>query len=294
MVSYALLFALAAIGRDGGSMIPPLLKYPGSKVRLAPWILSSMPVHLHYVEPYCGSAAVFLAKEPSVHEVLNDLNGSIVNFFEVVRTRGEELADVLRYTPWSEAEYLAVEREYICDDPLEHARRFAIRCWQAHGVRLTWTSGWRHNGLNGHSYPARHWKQLPERILLAIERFRDAEIRQRPALEIIRYYNAPDVLLYIDPPYPLSTRNDRLYSHEMSDADHIQLLDTLRESGSMILLSTYENDMYTVRLGAWGWQRATMGAVAEHGLARTEVLWSNPRAARTRQLSLFEQQGGVA
>ncbi len=174
-------------------------------------------------------------------------------------------------------------------DPIEDARRFLIRCWQAHGVRIAWTSGWKHNGLNGRAYPVRLWQQLPERILAVINRLRDAEIRQRPALEIIDYYNAPDCLLYVDPPYILSTRgrSDRLYSHEMTDSDHIELVEVLDRHTGPVVLSGYAHPLYDKRLAHW--YRVTAPAIAEHGRQRTEVLWLNPKAARLQQLPLFAE-----
>src|SRR5579872_2181089 len=101
------------------SPIKPVLKYPGSKWRIAPQITSCFPEHVHYVEPYCGSAACFFSKEPSVHEVLNDLNGSIVNLFRVIRTDGEALARAIEMTPWAEEEFSLAERQYEgTGDPL--------------------------------------------------------------------------------------------------------------------------------------------------------------------------------
>lgn len=266
--------------------IRPILKYPGAKWRLAPQILPYFPPHHHYVEPYCGSAACFFLKEPSAHEVLNDLNGSIVNLFRVIRERGEELARAIEMTAWSEEEYLQVEKQYTKGDAVERARRFLIRCWQAHGVRLPATSGWKHNGLDGRAYPVRLWKQLPDRLLAVVDRLRDAEIRQRPGLEIIQYYNASDVLLYVDPPYVLRTRKGvKFYSHEMTDAEHLTLLDALDAHKGFVVLSGYAHPLYDERLQHW--QRVTLQSVAEHGQLRTEVLWLNQKAARCQQLSLF-------
>jgi DNA adenine methylase len=269
-------------------VIKPILKYPGGKWRLAPWIVSFFPEHEHYVEPYCGSAACFFSKTPSVHEVLNDLNGSIVNLFRVIRSRGCDLAQAIEMTPWAEEEFSASEKQYAdTGDPVEDARRFLVRCWQAHGVRIAWTSGWKHNGLNGRAYPVRLWQQLPDRILAVIERLRDAEIRQRPALEIIDYYNAPDVLLYVDPPYILSTRGrpDKLYSHEMTDRDHKELLEALDKHTGPVVLSGYTHPLYEERLAHWC--RVSVPAVAEHGRQRTEVLWLNKRA-QYQQMALFD------
>lgn len=68
-----------------------VLKYPGSKWRLADWIVSLMPPHKSYLEPFFGSGAVFFKKTPSRIETINDLDGEIVNLFRVIRERSEEL-----------------------------------------------------------------------------------------------------------------------------------------------------------------------------------------------------------
>ncbi len=72
-------------------IIRPVLKYPGSKWRLAEWIVSLMPPHKSYLEPFFGSGAVFFNKPPSRIETINDLDGEIVNLFRVIRERPEEL-----------------------------------------------------------------------------------------------------------------------------------------------------------------------------------------------------------
>jgi DNA adenine methylase len=270
------------------AMIKPILKYPGAKWMLAPRIASLFPSHKRYVEPYCGSAAVFFAKEPAEHEILNDLYGCLINFFTVLRDHPQELARRIDLTPWSEEEYRRCEQAFTdSPDPIENARRFMVRCWQAHGTRFRSTAhrqGWRHNGLSGHQYPALRWQGIPDRLLAAAHRLKDAELRCRPAMEMIRYYNTPDTLLYIDPPYLRTTRNDRYYVHEMSDRDHLALLEALEAHQGPVVLSGYAHPLYDERLGHW--QRVELVAIAEHGKRRTEVLWLN-RACGARQLPLF-------
>lgn len=265
--------------------LKPILKYPGAKWRLAPWIISHFPPHVHYVEAYVGSGACFFLKEPSTHEVLNDLNASVVNLFRVLRERGEELAKAIALTPWAEDEYLLVERDCTDGDELEHARRFLIRCWQAHGGTLYQVAGWKHNGLNGHAYPARLWRHLPDRLRAVINRLKDAEIRNIPALACIDYYNAPDVLHYVDPPYVLATRARKYYPYEMTEGDHLDLLELLDRHKGSIVLSGYAHPLYDERLKLW--QRIELPTVGEHGKRQTEVLWINKHAARLQQLSLF-------
>lgn len=260
-------------------MVRPILRYPGGKWLLADWIVSQFPEHTGYLEPYCGSAAVFFHKEPAEHEIINDLNGDLVNLFRVLRSHSLELIDQIHLTPWSREEY---DASYApCEDPIERARRFLVRCWQAHGTRLNGKSGWRHRGPSSGGKTASLWKQLPDRLMAVIDRLKDAEIECLPALDIIKAY--PDFLLYVDPPYELSTRNGAMYSHEMTLKDHRELLETLLQHRGPVVLSGYAHELYDTMLERW--TRLTMPALAEHGKRAEEVLWLNPQATRERQLT---------
>jgi DNA adenine methylase len=265
----------------------PILKYPGAKWSIASWIVSHFPAHTHYLEPYCGSAAVFFAKTPAKHEVLNDLDESIVNLFMVLREQGEELARLIDFTPWSESEYERYEKQYHnTGDPLEDARRFLVRSWQAHGGTIAQVSGWKHNGLAGRVYPVRLWRKLPERLLAVVDRLKEAEIRNRPALELIDLYNHSDCLIYADPPYLLSTRSRKYYRYEMSNEEHLTLLETLQRHRGPVVLSGYSHPLYEERLT--GWHRVTIPTITEHGNTRLEVLWINEKATCMQQQSLFD------
>lgn len=263
--------------------LKPILRYPGAKWLLADWITEQFPKHNQYIEPYCGSAAVFLNKEPAGHEVINDLNGDIVNLFRIMRSRMDELTWAIHLTPWSREEYYASYEPV--EDELERARRFLVRCWQAHGTRLNNKSGWRHAGQSATKSTVSAWKKLPDRLAATIERLRDAEIECKPALDVISEY--PDALLYVDPPYELSTRQGKLYSHEMTTADHRALLTALLQHRGPVVLSGYAHPLYDETLA--GWQRLTTPALAEHGKQAQEVLWLNKKASGARQLSIFEE-----
>jgi DNA adenine methylase len=265
-------------------IIKPVLKYPGAKWRLAPWITQHIPDHGTYLEPYCGSAAVFFCKQPASHEILNDRFGSIVNLFNVLRTQGEDLARLIDLTPWSRDEYLECERQFTgTGDALEDARRFLVRCWQAHGTRFNKSSGWRNVGSGADARTTPVWRQLPARLYAVIDRLKMAEIENRPAVEVIRRYNTADCLIYADPPYVLDTRHGKYYEYEMTDDEHIELLQALDEHRGPVLLSGYAHSLYDERLRHW--RRITVPVIAEKGKHRTEVLWLNARAAQTQQLS---------
>ncbi|MGH2478996.1 MAG: DNA adenine methylase, partial [Ktedonobacteraceae bacterium] len=188
--------------------------------------------------------------------------------------------------PWSEEEYKRSEKQQDdTGDPLEDARRFLVRSWQAHGGTMSQVSGWKQNGLRAKVYPARLWRKLPDRLLAVVDRLKQAEIRNRPALEVIAYYNHPACLIYADPPYLLSTRARKYYRYEMTDAEHIALLEALCRHRGPVVLSGYAHPLYEESL--IGWDRVTTPAVTEHGNTRLEVLWLNRRAAQARQLPLF-------
>lgn len=269
--------------------IKPILKYPGAKWSRAKWITSYFPEHRIYLEPYCGSAAVFFNKVKSDHEVLGDADGNIINFFTVLRERSNELAMSIMLTPWEEIEYERCEKLHSgTGDALEDARRFMVWCWQAHGTQLGKAKqSWRHRGVKGNSSTTELWQQVPQRLLAAAHRLKDAEIRNRPALELISYYNTQDCLIYADPPYVLSTRKTTThYQFEMDDDDHMALLKALSAHQGPVVLSGYKSTLYDTHLP--GWEKICMPTVAEHGNVHIEVLWLNPLAVSHVQLSLFE------
>jgi DNA adenine methylase len=268
----------------------PVLRYPGAKWRLASWIVGHLPPHEVYVEPFLGSGAVFFSKPPSTSEVLNDLDGDVVNLFRVIRERAEELAAAVEMTPWSREEFEAARERGREGDPLERARLFLVACWQSHGQRLQ-RSGWRHDGArrdtaggSGHTSVTRQWRGLPARILAVVDRLRDAQIENRPAVDILRRYADRQVLVYADPPYVAETRSDaQIYRCEMKREDHEELLAALLAHPGPVVLSGYDSPLYAEQLSTW--RRVALSAVAEHGQKRVEVLWLNAAATRG-QLSL--------
>lgn len=250
-----------------------IVKYPGAKWRIAPWIISNMAPHKSYLEPYFGSGAVFFLKEPSRIETINDLDGDVVNLFRIVRERPSELARAVTFTPYSRQEYNAAFEP--ADDPIEKARRFLLKTWQGHGFRTYCRSGWK-NDVAGRecSYAVRYWNELPEWMMRTASRLKDAQIEQMPAVELIRRFNRTDVLIYCDPPYVLSTRGlKRQYTHEMSDQDHVGLLETLLQHEGPVMLSGYDNGLYNRLLP--GWTKLQKDTIAEKGKHRTETLWLN-------------------
>ncbi|GAA3332171.1 DNA adenine methylase [Curtobacterium albidum] len=248
-----------------------VMRYPGSKWSLARQIVAEFDDHYHYVEPFFGSGAVFFSKPPVPHEILNDTNGQVVNLFRVLRDRTEDLVWQLEATPWSRDEY---DRSHVLTgDDVEDARRFVVRCWQAHASDLAKKTGWKTRGAQQRAGGmSLRWQKVPAQLRELAWRLLDAEIENRDAVQVIRRHNAENALIYADPPYLHSVRTQRMYGEEMTDTEHIALLDALLAHKGPVVVSGYANDLYDTALE--GWRKVTMKAPkVEKGAARTEVLW---------------------
>lgn len=252
-----------------------ILKYPGAKWRIADWIVNLMPEHKSYLEPYFGSGAALFRKPPSRIETINDLDGDVVNIFRCIRERGDELARAVALTPYSREEYENAFEHSGVTDPVERARLFLLQHWQGHGFRTYCRSGWK-NDIAGreYGYAVRYWDRLPAWVADTVERLKEVQIEQMPAVDLIRRFRRPDVLIYADPPYLLSTRKmKKQYRFEMSDSDHVELLAALKDHPGPVMLSGYDSALYNDTLS--GWQKLQTAARAEKGLRRTETLWVN-------------------
>ena len=253
-----------------------VIKYPGAKWAMANWIIDHFPPHHSYLEPFFGSGAVLFTKERSNIETVNDMDGDVVNLFDWIRKDPERLADAIYWTPYSRDVYdRAWAAQRTETDPFQRAVDLYTRLMMGHGFRLTGEKvGWKRD-VQGReaAYAASGWCKVPEVIKEAAERLRGVQIENRPALDLIARYNYPNVLIYADPPYLLGTRHGKQYRHEMTDADHAALLDTLKAHRGPVLLSGYESKLYSDTLRDW--HRDEFIAQAQTSTKRREVLWMN-------------------
>ena len=216
---------------------------------------------------------MFFNKAPAKHEVINDLSGDVVNLFRVIRERGKELAALIEMTPWAREEYeLSHESS---NDPLERARRFVVRAQQGHGTDgLRGGNTWSRSQHDRPGWRPRRWHLIPDDIEGLISRLGETEIDNRDAVILVHDYAEPDVLIYADPPYVYETRTGgKMYQYEMTDADHLALLDTLDAHPGPVVLSGYHCPLYDDRLAHWTYRERRVQA--EKGNSRVEVLWLN-------------------
>lgn len=260
------------------------LKYPGAKNRIAGWICEYIPLHDVYLEPYFGSGAVFFNKVLARIETINDIDGNVVNYFRVIREKPEKLAALLEMTPYARDEYNSAFEILPEDSDVERARKFAIRCWMGFGCSNLYRNGFRSSQQRTSPHTTKEWRNIPDRLLAASERLKNAQIENLPALELIQRYDTPDVFIYADPPYLHGTRKNYLYKYEMEDREHVALLEKLNNHPGKVLLSGYDNDLYNDMLP--GWKKVHKKTQAENGLPRIETLWMNYEIG---QIELFSK-----
>lgn len=250
-----------------------LLNYPGAKWGMAAEIVSLMPPHRSYLEPFFGSGAVLFNKPPSAIETVNDIDGDIVNFFRVLREQPEMLADAISLTPYAREVFDDAHANRGTDD-FDRAYRFAIRSKMGHGYKTNTKTGFKIDTYRRkRSYCVSCWDRFPIDLLEAAERLKEVQIENRPALDLIRKFNHENVLIYADPPYLLETRGAKQYRHEMTKQDHINLLEALKQHKGTVILSGYPSEMYDRELE--GWSRITRKSYNQNKDQRTEVLWCN-------------------
>jgi DNA adenine methylase len=256
----------------------PIIRYHGGKWKLAPWIISHFPRHRVYIEPFGGAASVLLQKARSEVEIYSELDNLVFNLFRVVRERGQELLNALRLTPFAREEF---ERAWeSTDDELEMARRIVIRSSMgrdsASATKEHQTTFRAYAGSKRTS-TVNDWINYPAALELVIERLRGVMLENRDAIRVMNDYDGSDALHYVDPPYLSSTRDSgRDYRHELDDAEHYELIDAIRNLKGMVLLSGYDNKIYSNLLSDW--KKVSCQAIADGGVQRTEVLWISPSA----------------
>ncbi len=260
-----------------------LFGWYGGKYSHREWLLPLLPDCHHYCEPFAGSAAILLNRQPSPVETYNDLEGEVCNFFRVLRDDGESLTKALALTPVSREEFgLACTLDPSLS-PLERARRFYVRARQVRtGLAQTATIGrWancKDTSRAGMSGVISRWLGGVAKLPPIAERLLRVQIENRPAIDVIRVYDSPRTLFYCDPPYVHATRGDsKAYQHEMTNLQHTDLAAVLNKVQGKVAFSNYDCELLDELYPAAKWHKFTSASRTNHATKgkRVEVLWTN-------------------
>jgi DNA adenine methylase len=263
-----------------------------------------MPRHLNYVEPYFGGGQVLFSRDPGdrrlwwigddvdgrpnprgVSEVVNDLDGELMNFYRVLKDPGlsERLRQRLGLTLVSEEEYRNANRLLAGPhgDAVERATTLFIQVRESRqALRKSFATPSTGRLRGGRQEAVNSWWSAVDGLEDAHRRIKSVMVLCRPALDVIRQCDAAWTLFYLDPPYVPGTRTARkAYGRfEMTEADHRELLDVLRSVNGKVILSGYPSAMYDNVLSSWNrytFDKANSASSRKRKDRETEVLWCN-------------------
>jgi DNA adenine methylase len=243
--------------------------WPGGKGILASWIIQYIPASHIYVEPFAGAASVFWRlPKPFPIEVLNDLDGDIVNMYRVLQDKAkfEKLAHRLIFTLYARAEF--VNALQILKDSnasaTDRAWAFFVSQNQGFGGKANGAGDWGRiltATSNGMAETASRWRGRLKLLSFWHDRLSNVRIDNMDGIECIKYWDTPETIFYIDPPYVHETRKDRsLYKNEPDLAYHERLVETILAAKGKVMLSCYDHPVYAP-LAKAGWRKLTKETV---------------------------------
>jgi DNA adenine methylase len=206
-------------------------------------IVARMPAHTCYCEVFAGAGWVLFGKTPSRVEVLNDLNGELMNFYRQVRLHPRRVVHLLESMPHSRALFEDLRgRKPPEKQKAERAARFAYLLKTAFAGDLSKKPTFGYSKMTPH----RVGIHVGERIMDAAERLRSVTLECGDWRKMLTRYDGPQTLFYCDPPYV----GLRYYEHNFEQPDHEALALALRHIEGKFMLSY--NDVPEIRrLYAW-------------------------------------------
>lgn len=201
--------------------------YPGNKASLSDWVLDHVADHRLYVEVFGGAAGVLANKPPSHNEVYNDIDEDLVQFFDVLRDRPDELVEFLQRVPYSREKYDEwvvpwYHEDWRPDDPVKRAGVFFFHRCVAFGGTYQYEPGFATSATRNQ---ARTFSGQVDRLEEFADRFREVVIENLDWWEALDKYDDSDALFYLDPPY-YNTRNRYRYGKGF---DHDELASALED-----------------------------------------------------------------
>ena len=289
--------------------ITALAPWFGSKRNLAPAIVEELGPHSCYWEPFCGSMAVLLFKQPCSQETVNDLHGDLINLGRVIQDDclGPKLYRRLRrFFACREFMEEAAERFRSRDNgiadkvpDLERAFDYFASSWLGrNGVAGTssynqcFSRRFTKNG--GHS--GTRFNSAVDSIPAWRRRMRSVTILSEDAIGLLeRIEDAPGLAIYCDPPYLLDTRGSARYVHEFSIDDHVRLAEACRRfSRARVVVSYYDHPDLEQLYPGWIQRKievskamASQGARTANDVRATEVLILNGPSFSKSTATLF-------
>lgn len=178
------------------------ITYYGGKTLMLPIILPRIPEHLTYTESFAGGLSVYFAKKPAKCEIINDIDGHVVNFYEVYRSRPYHLNRLIQESLLSRSQHkkaMHILKDYTKYSKIQRAWAFWFLCKTSFNGDFEGNIKFSKNASRSYSW----LKNAKDRFINAerIKRLENTQIESRDASKILKTYDSYTAFHYIDPPY---------------------------------------------------------------------------------------------
>lgn len=254
------------------------ISYYGGKQKLATEIISRIPAHNLYCEPFVGGAAIFFGKQPSPVEVINDTNKELINFYKVVQDDFVSLEKEIRITLHSRDLHRKANVIYANPDMFSEIKRaWAVWVLSSQSFCSKIDGSWGYDITKTRTPLSITNKKGNFTEDYAI-RLQNVQLECSDALKVIRVRDTKDSFFYCDPPYYNSNCG---HYDGYSIEDFEALLKLLASIDGKFLLSSYQSDLLTKYTNGNGWhtvtfqQLVTVNAKSGKLKPKVEVLTAN-------------------
>jgi DNA adenine methylase len=263
----------------------------GGKYQITGWLSQYMPKHVTYVEVFSGAGHLLFSKRPAPVEVLNDIDGNLISFFQVIKDteKRQRLIETLEYMPYSRALWQDVRCRWkagdLPADEIERAAEWFYLNRSTYGGDMA-TGGFSIPSTTGRN-PAQSYQSAIGGLENVASRLRGVTIECLDYAEIIRRYDSEITLFYCDPPY---LNAESYYGDNFTQNSHFKLAELLHGVKGKVMLSHYANSLYDSLYKGWqryeyesfkGSHKAYPGAEKPKTV---ECLYTNFKPLQTRSL----------
>ena len=224
----------------------------GGKFYLTRRLSQYIPEHVTYVEPFCGAGHLLFSKESSQVEVLNDIDGHLIAFFELLKddTKRSKLIQTLDNMPYSRRLWQDIRINWkqgnIPQDEIERGSQWFYL------NRSTFAGDQKRGGFATPSITGRNpvtsFRNTIESLNAIAERLRNVCIENLGYQECIRRYDSPQTLFYVDCPY---YGHEYYYGDSFTEQDHYKLAELLHGVKGKVMISHYSNEVYDELYQGW-------------------------------------------
>ena len=271
--------------QNNKQIIRPAIKSHGGKWYLKDFIIENFPQNyqeLNYCEIMCAGASVFLNKELSPIEIINDLDKGVVSIFKALRDEPKEFITKIKKIKYSEKSFqnaLKKSQETFIDYIDQAINEYILRRMSRGGMKKAFA--WSDRMRGGQPGDINAWKTSIKQLPLIANRVKNAIILNKDFIEIFKNWDEENTFFYIDPPYLPSTRvegSTQIYDYEMTEDQHVDLLYLIKNCRGKVLLSGYPSILYNRSLKGWKIKKkniANHSSQSKTKERRIECLWMN-------------------